>query len=156
MQKPAKILDMLRRAVPLLFLVSLAALCVVSFRWKSAEHERSKAVQDMQAAVQERDLLQEENRTLLSQQENMDEQEALNLFRDLEKNPQLIPISAELGGTMRYYQDTFALFGERYAYVYAEDGHNAVVMLLQYEKNSDGAVAWTLCAYDAGGGWQTD
>ncbi len=156
MQKPAKILDMLKRAVPLLLLVSLAALCVVSFRWKAAEHERAQAIQDMQAAVQERDLLQEENRTLLNQQENTDEQEASNLFHDLEKNPQLIPISAELGGTMRYYQDTFALFGERYAYAYAEDGHNAVEMLLQYEKYSDGAVAWTLCAYNAGGGWQTD
>lgn len=156
MKWPAKIPERLSRAALCLFAVCFVALGVVSFRLKSSKKDCAAAVRQMQAAMQERDRLQEENSLLAEKQQETDPNEVSKLYHDLEQNPQLIPISAELGGTMRYYEDTFALFGGRYAYVYAEDGHNAVEMLLQYEKYADGAVAWTLCAYDAGGGWQAD
>ncbi|MGI5966351.1 hypothetical protein [Anaerotruncus rubiinfantis] len=64
----------------------------------------------------------------------------------------LIPVEAALGGTMRYFPGEAKLLGTDLAYAYAEDGHNAVEMLLRCTGGP--AYDWTLIAYDAGGGWQ--
>ena len=64
----------------------------------------------------------------------------------------LIPVEAALGGTMRYFPGEAKLLGTDLAYAYAEDGHNAVEMLLRCTGGP--AYDWALIAYDAGGGWQ--
>lgn len=138
----------------LLLSVCLVLIFVGAFRLKNSEDARREALSQLSVAIEERDTLQAQL-DKLQEQQPADSAESAALLADLAQKPELIPIEAELGGTMRYYPDTFSLFGDRYAYIYAEDGHNAVEMMLEYEKTDDGAVAWTLRAYNAGGGWQT-
>ena len=139
----------------ILLLLSVCFVLIFAgiFRLKNSEDARNAALNQLSDAVEERDTLKAQLAELREKQP-ADFAESAALLADLEQKPELIPIEAELGGTMRYYPDTFSLFGDRYAYIYAEDGHNAVEMMLEYVKTDDGAVAWTLCAYNAGGGWQ--
>lgn len=152
MHQPVKSKKILIRSAIVLLAVSLAVNGVLLVQLSRSNARTAQAAEQLQVVTQERDLLEEAGD---SQTQPNDEKRA-DLFAQLQQNPQLIPISAELGGTMRYYEETFALFGQQNAYVYAEDGHNAVEMLLRYQIESDEAVTWTLFAYNAGNGWQSD
>lgn len=146
-----------RNALTGIVLLSLCVCLVLIFggifRLKNSEDTRNEALSRLSAVIEERDTL-EAQLAELREQQPADSAESAALLADLEQKPELIPIGAELGGTMRYYPDTFSLFGDHYAYIYAEDGHNAVEMMLEYRKTDDGAIAWALCAYNAGSGWQ--
>lgn len=152
MQKSAR--NTLIGIVLLLLCVCLVLISAGAFRLKNSKDARNEALNQLSAALEENDILQAQLAELREKQP-ADSAESAALLADLEQKPELIPIEAELGGTMRYYPDTFSLFGDRYAYIYAEDGHNAVEMMLEYRKTDDGAIAWALCAYNAGSGWQT-
>ena len=92
-----------------------------------------------------------ENDALRRQLEEADPAKAEKL-ESLLARTDLIPVEAALGGTMRYFPGEAKLLGTDLAYAYAEDGHNAVEMLLRCTGGP--AYDWTLIAYDAGGGWQ--
>lgn len=81
-------------------------------------------------------------------------QEEELLADSLAQHPELIPIEAKLGGTMRFYPQLTKKLNEGYVYAYGEDGHVAVDMLFHYQGQPEESLEWTLVAYDDGGGWR--
>lgn len=152
MNQPVKSKKIMIKSALVLLIASLTVNGVLFIQLNRSNARFAQAAEQLQVVTQERDLL--------DLQGGFESQPSVlkraDLFQQLQQNPQLIPISADLGGTMRYYEETFALLGQQNAYVYAEDGHNAVEMWLKYQIESDQTVTWTLFAYNAGNGWRSD
>ncbi len=66
-----------------------------------------------------------------------------DLRNALRSDPDLINISAVLGGTMGFYfSDGIHILNKRWVFAYFEDGHIAGAMLLRYDIDQNGRISW--------------
>lgn len=141
-------------ALMMAMLLSFAGCSRQSLKQVEQLEQRITALETENAALKgELELLREDADASSSMQQETDARRQL-VLDDLPNQTALIPIPAELGGTFRFYTDLSRVLNEKYVYAYAEDGHNAVDMLLQYSVNPDDTILWSLIAYDIGGGWK--
>ena len=66
-----------------------------------------------------------------------------DLRNDLISDPDLIGVSAVLGGQMGFYfRDGIHILNKRWVFAYFEDGHLAGAMLLRYDIVEEGRIRW--------------
>lgn len=68
------------------------------------------------------------------------------VLEDLARHPELIPIQATAGGTMRFYPSQSILLPPGWVYAYFEDGHTAGHGLFEYREGTGGRIDWKLIA----------
>ena len=138
------------------FVVKLVLLVMLIGMLSGCAQDTNKQQTDRIAKLEQQvAALESENASLKAQNlATATEEEKEALREDLISRTDLIPVEAVLGGTMRYYPDEIVLFGENYAYAYAEDGHVSVEMIFSYIQTDDGAVDWQLELYNTGNGWE--
>jgi|GEM_PF-4274897 len=65
------------------------------------------------------------------------------LVNDLLLNPQLIPFSGTLGGTMGFYSpENIYVLSDHWVFARFEDGHTGGSMLLEYRLDDAGEIHW--------------
>ena len=67
----------------------------------------------------------------------------------MERGAEIIPLEPVLGGTMGFYnaQDIHIL-NDRWVYALFEDGHYGGYILLEYTRNADGSLDWSVIAVE--------
>lgn len=128
----------------------VSAACVAPAPTQPSEIQvltEENALQREQIAALEQEL------DLMRSQEGQASEKEQLLLSDLPNQTALIPLDPQLGGTLRFYTDQAKLLGEKYLYTYAEDGHVAAEMILQYQIEGE-QITWSLALYDIGNGWK--
>ena len=64
------------------------------------------------------------------------------LVASLLSNPNIIPISGTLGGTMRFLPDQIHVLSPPWVYAEFEDGHNMAHGIFRYEIEADATITW--------------
>ncbi|HET7224778.1 MAG TPA: hypothetical protein VFK69_03600 [Candidatus Eisenbacteria bacterium] len=125
------------------FLVAvLAALVVISAWWQLAEmrardeHARAQA---LRARIQQ---LLEHPAAADSAQQRREHV----VLEDLAHHPELIPLKAVSGGTMRFVPAECRVLEPSWVYGYYEDGHIAGVGLFEFHRQPGGGFTWTRIA----------
>lgn len=145
-----------------LLIVLFSAALLLLFPACAAQSEQQLRLEQCQSELEqlknERDTLEvsmaelrEQLSELRAGQPTPEEQKILD---DLTRHTELIPLEPTLGGTFRFYPGLSKLLNGKYAYAYAEDGHMAAELILQYTINGDGTISWKLALYDIGDGWK--
>ncbi|MEM1484641.1 hypothetical protein V6615_07130 [Oscillospiraceae bacterium PP1C4] len=151
-----------------LLIVMLSAMLLLSFTACGTGSVDAQHVQKIESELeelkQENTVLSEKNADLQKQVDDLQaarkapsgqvtDAQKQAVLDDLPSHTDLIPIKAELGGTLRYFPEQSKVLTPNIVYAYAEDGHVSVEMLLEYVVNHDHSITWSLAAYDIGNGW---
>lgn len=120
----------------------LAALVVVTAWWQLAEmrardeHARAEALRTRIQQLLERPAAAD----------SAQQRRERVVLDDLAHHPELIPLKAVSGGTMRFVPSECRVLEPNWVYGYYEDGHIAGVGLFQFHRQPGGVLTWTRIA----------